>query len=238
VGSIGPWLMCLPLLSVIEPPLKETHNLRTLREEVANSLTHGFGLALSLAGLPVLIWLAVRHGTAWHIVSCSIYGATLVLLYASSTLYHSLRAPAAKRVFRIFDHSAIFLLIAGTYTPFTLVTLRGPWGWSLFGAVWGLCVVGIVLKAVAAQRFRVASLLLYVAMGWMGIIAIQPLLLLAGKWGLALLLAGGVAYTAGLIFFALETILPYSHAIWHLFVLAGSACHYLAVVLIVLLPKR
>lgn len=209
----------------------------SLREELANSLTHGLGLLLSLAGFPVLLWLAVRHGNAWYIVSCSVYGATLVLLYAVSTLYHSLRSPGVKRVFRIIDHSSIFLLIAGTYTPFTLVTLRGPWGWSLFGAIWGLSVLGIVLKTLAMHHMRIAGPILYLAMGWLAVLAIKPLILLLTWHTFLLLVAGGLAYSVGVIFFAWEKV-PYNHAIWHVFVLAGSVCHYVAVVNAVLLPRH
>lgn len=208
-----------------------------LREELANSLTHGCGLALSIAGLPVLIILAVLHGTAWHIVSCAVYGATLVALYASSTAYHSCRSEKMKQVFRVCDHSAIYLLIAGTYTPFTLITLRGPWGWTLFGLAWGLCIIGVTAKALAAHRFMGLSIALYVAMGWMVLIAVKPLLAAMPAAGLEWLFAGGIAYTAGLVFFAWEA-LPFNHAIWHVFVLAGSACHYVAVVWTVLLPPR
>jgi hemolysin III len=209
-----------------------------LREELASSLTHGFGLALSIIGLPVLIWLAVRYGTAWHIVSAAVYGATLVVLYGSSTAYHSCRRPAWKRVLRHFDHCAIYLLIAGTYTPFTLVTLRGPWGWGLFAAIWTLCALGIAGKTLAANRLRGATVGLYVAMGWLAILALKPLLVALSWHGVAWLLAGGVAYTAGLIFFALDDVLPYSHAIWHVFVIAGSVCHFVVVVGGVLVPKR
>src|SRR5690242_6753554 len=226
------------------------NSARTIREELANSLTHGFGLLLSAIGFPVLVWLALVHGTTWHVVSCSVYGATLVLLYASSTFYHGCRQPAVKQVLRAFDHSAIFLLIAGTYTPFTLVTLRGPWGWTLFGIVWGVSVVGIIAKAIAhtsqrnhadrPSRFALvtkhASPVIYLALGWLVIIAGKPLLMLMTWHGMAWLLAGGLAYSLGLIFFSCERI-PYNHAIWHLFVLAGSACHYVAVLVSVIFCK-
>lgn len=209
-----------------------------LREELANSLTHGFGLALSIAGLPLLIWAAVRYGNYWHVLAASVYGATLVILYASSTAYHACRRARLKAVLQAFDHCAIYLLIAGSYTPFTLITLRGPWGWSLFAAVWGLCVIGILFKVLAANRFREATVVLYVIMGWLAIVAVKPLLLILSWTGLGWLLAGGVAYTAGLVFFALDGVLPYSHAIWHVFVITGSTCHYIAVVGNVLLPRH
>ena len=207
-----------------------------VREELANSLTHGFGLLLSVTGLPVLIWLAVRQGTWWHIVSCSIYGCTLVLLYAASTLYHSVRTPALKRVFKIFDHCAIFLLIAGTYTPFTLVSLRAAGGWKLFGIIWGMAVLGIAVKAVAIHRFRIASPIFYLLMGWIAVVAIKPMILLIGWQGLIWIACGGLAYTIGVIFFAWEK-LPYNHAVWHVCVLLGSVCHYVGVVRAVLMPR-
>jgi hemolysin III len=201
-------------------------------EELANSLTHGFGLVLSLAGVPILITLALRYGTAWHIVSCAIYGATLVALYGASTLYHGVRRPGAKKILRIVDHSAIYLVIAGTYTPFALVTLRGTLGWTLFGIVWAVALSGIVFKIFFVGRFAIWSTAVYVVLGWLAIVAIKPLLATFALYGIVLLVAGGVAYTAGVIFFAWER-LRYSHAIWHLFVLSGSILHYLAVALYV-----
>lgn len=217
-----------------------TDSATQLREELVNSLTHGFGLLLSAIGCPVLVWLALQHGGLWNVVSSGVYGSTLVLLFASSTLYHSCRRPAVKHILRLCDHSAIYLLIAGTYTPFTLVTLHGPWGWSLFAVVWALCFLGIADRAKRARRGpnvsaeahvaspRSLSPALYIVMGWMAVVAIKPLLALLTWHGLAWLLAGGMAYTFGLVFFAWETF-PYNHAIWHLFVMAGSACHYVAV---------
>jgi hemolysin III len=205
-------------------------------EEFASTITHGLGLALSVAGLAVLVVLAALRGTAWHIVTCSIYGATLVMLYAASTLYHGVRSPRAKRILRIIDHAAIYLLIAGTYTPFALVNLRGGLGWTLFGLVWGLAAAGIVLKAFHVDRFPIASTLVYLSMGWLVVVAWKPVVAALPGGGLALLLAGGIAYTAGVIFFAAHK-LPFNHAIWHLFVLAGSVCHYVAVLLYVLPAK-
>lgn len=205
-------------------------------EELANSLTHGIGLALSLAGLAMLVILASLKGTAWHIVSCSVYGSTLVLLYAASTLYHSLRAPRVKQILRVVDHAAIYLLIAGTYTPFTLVNLRGSWGWTLFGVVWGLALLGIVSKVFFADRFRIVSTAVYLIMGWLVVIALKPLLALVPSGGILWLLAGGLAYTFGVVFYVWPRV-PYGHAIWHLFVLAGSFCHYLAVLLYVIPTK-
>jgi hemolysin III len=199
----------------------------TRGEEIANSITHGAGALLSIAGLVAMVVQSAIRGTAWHIVACSLYGTTLVLLYLASTLYHALPRGRAKRVFQILDHSAIYLLIAGTYTPFTLVTLRGGWGWALFGFVWGLAVLGIVFKSLFIGRLAVLSTVVYILMGWCALIAIRPLLQ-ALPWNAFLwLLAGGLAYTLGVVFFAGKY--RYAHAIWHLFVLAGSACHFVAV---------
>jgi len=198
------------------------------REELANRLTHGLGAALSVAGLVLLVVYSSLHGTAWHVVSTAIFGTTLVLLYSSSTLYHSFRSERLKVLLQKFDHAAIFLLIAGTYTPFLLVTLHGPWGWSLFGVIWGLAVVGVVLKFWHAGRFNVVSTLIYIGMGWLVMIAIKPLMAALPAGGLKLLVAGGLCYTGGAAFY-LWRRLPYNHAIWHLFVLGGSACHWAAV---------
>lgn len=209
---------------------------RITGEELANSLTHGVGLALSVAGLVVLVVLAAMRGTAWHIVGCSVYGATLVLLYGASTLYHSVRSPRVKRVCKVIDHSAIYLLIAGTYTPFTLVNLRGPWGWTLFGIVWGLALAGILFKVWFVDHFIVASTTVYLLMGWLAVIAVKPLFALVPAGGIALIFAGGLAYTIGVGFFAWRR-LPYHHAVWHVFVLAGSIFHYVAVLLYVLPAK-
>ncbi len=204
----------------------------TLGEEIANSVIHGVGGLLAIGGLAVLTTFAALQGSAWHVVACSVYGATLVVLYTASTLYHSIRPPRAKAVLRVIDHSAIFLLIAGTYTPFTLVNLRGPWGWSLFGVVWGLAALGIVFQLGMLRR-PVASVLLYVGMGWTVLIAIKPLLGAIPSGGLALLVSGGLAYTAGIAFYAWRW-LPYHHAVWHLFVLAGSALHFFAILFYVI----
>ena len=198
-------------------------------EEIANSLTHGVGAVLAVAGLVVLALSASRGGTARTVVGCVVFGATLVLLYSASTLYHSLGhgRPRAKAVLRALDHSAIFLLIAGTYTPFTLVSLRGPWGWSLFGVVWGLAVAGIALRLTLRRRPTALFVALYLAMGWCVVVAAKPLLAAVGPGGIALLVAGGLAYSLGVVFYAWRR--PYHHAIWHAFVLAGSAFHYAAV---------
>lgn len=205
----------------------------TEREELANSLTHGLGAVLSVAGLVLMVAFAARHGDAWHVVSTAIFGTTLVLLYTASTLYHSLRGERLKVLLQKFDHAAIFLLIAGSYTPFVLVTLRGPWGWSLFGVVWGLAVAGVTIKFWLAGRFKLVSTLLYVAMGWLVMVAIKPLAAALPAGGMKLLVAGGLCYTGGAAFYLWKR-LPYHHAIWHLFVLGGSACHWAAVFVYVL----
>lgn len=197
-------------------------------EEIANSVSHGVGLVAALAAAPFLVVHAVRRGGTGAIVGASVFAATVVLLYLASTLYHALPRNRAKRVFQVIDHGAIFLLIAGTYTPFTLGVLRGAWGWTLFGLVWGLAAVGVVLKAVGRLRHRTLSTLLYLGMGWLILIAIRPLWLRVPLSGLLWLLLGGIAYTAGLAFFAAKGV-RYSHFVWHLFVLAGTACHFFAV---------
>ncbi|MBN2283559.1 MAG: hemolysin III family protein [Deltaproteobacteria bacterium] len=209
-------------------PADGTFSRYSLGEEIANSITHGVGIVLAIAGLAVLTAFSALFGTASHIVGCSIFGATLILLYTASTLYHGIRSPRVKRVLRLIDHSAIFLLIAGTYTPFTLVSLRGPWGWSLFGVIWGLAVLGILFELSPLRRFTVVSIILYIAMGWVVIVAIKPLFSALAPGGLILLFAGGISYTAGVGFYVFDR-LPYNHAIWHLFVLAGSVLHFFAI---------
>ncbi len=196
-------------------------------EEIANSLTHGFGALLSVAALVCMVVVASQHRDPWAIVACSIYGASLVLLYVSSTLYHALTNPRAKRVFLILDHAMIYVLIAGTYTPFTLVSLRGGWGWTLFGIVWAFAAAGIVVQSLFVGRMRALSTALYVAMGWFVMIAVYPLIGVLQLNGFLWLLAGGIAYTSGVVFFASRW--KFAHCIWHLFVVAGSTCHFWAV---------
>ena len=210
---------------------------RLSAEELANSLTHGVGLILSIAGLATLLFLAVMRGSAWRIVSCAIYGSTLLCLYLVSTLYHGTRSRRLKRILKICDHSAIYLLIAGTYTPFLLVNLRGGWGWSLFAVIWGLAMTGILFKIWFVEHASVLSTAVYLLMGWLALVAIKPMLLRIPLSGLLWLLAGGVLYTVGVVFYAWKK-LPYNHAIWHGFVLAGSACHYFAVLCSVILPAK
>jgi hemolysin III len=204
-------------------------------EEIANSVTHGIGVIVSIAGLVLLIVFSALYGNAWHVVSSSIYGASLLILYLSSTLYHSLQGQRAKSFFRILDHSSIFILIAGTYTPFTLVSLRGPWGWTIFGLIWGLTLAGIFFKVFFINRFSVLSTVIYVLMGWMIVIAIKPVIEAVPPGGLILLVSGGLCYTIGLIFYAWKN-LKYGHMIWHLFVIGGSVLHYFAVMFYVIPP--
>ena len=203
-------------------------NVYSRGEEIANSVTHGLGLVLSVAGLCVLVTVAGLRGDAWTVTGCAVFGASLVLLYGASTCYHALPAPRWKPWLRVFDHAAIFLLIAGSYTPFLLVSLRGPWGWSLFGVVWTIAVAGIVLKVFYTGRFRLLSTILYLFMGWIVLIAIKPLVEALPRSSLILLFAGGAAYSAGTLFYMWKR-LPYHHAVWHLFVLGGSVCHFFAV---------
>lgn len=212
-----------------------TRARRTL-EEIANTVTHGIGLLLSIAGFVVLLVFAILRGTAWHVVACSIYGATLICLYSASTLYHVAVSARLKRALRIFDHSAIYLLIAGTYTPFLLLNLRGPWGWSLFGAIWGLALAGILFKFWFVGHWEHLSTAIYVLMGWLALIATKPVLAHVPSTTLLWLLAGGLFYSGGVIFYVWKR-LPYSHAVWHVFVLAGSTCHYFAVLRSVLAPR-
>lgn len=198
-------------------------------EELANSLSHGLALAAALLGGPYLILQAAKRADAALVVGTSIFCATIIALYLASTLYHALPAGKAKRVFRVFDHSSIFLLIAGSYTPFTLGVLRGAWGWALFGVVWGLALAGIVMKSVGKFNRPIFSTGLYLGMGWLVVVAIDPLLTQVSEAGLRWLLAGGLFYTAGVVFYATDARLRFGHLIWHLFVMAGTTCHFFAV---------
>lgn len=214
---------------------ERVHKEIALGDILANAITHGVGLVLALAGAAYLIHASTRT-TGWVIASCSVFASTLVLVYLFSTLYHSLVVTRARRVFQILDHSAIYLLIAGTYTPFTLISLRGPVGWTLFVVVWTLAIAGIVFKSIAVERFPIASALVYLLQGWVVVFATRPLLHAIGWQGLDWLIAGGVAYTLGIVFFAFDR-LRYFHAVWHLFVLAGSVAHYFAVLFYVASPR-
>lgn len=198
-------------------------------EEVANVISHGVALIAAIVGTVVLIVQAARHADAGFVVAVSLFGATMILLYLASTLYHALPVSRAKRAFRVIDHAAIFLLIAGTYTPFTLGVLRGAWGWSLFGVVWGLAAAGVVLKVFDKASNPIFSTGLYLLMGWVIVVAVEPLFSRVPTQGLLWLLAGGLFYTVGVVFFATDARVKYGHFIWHLFVVAGTTCHYFAV---------
>ena len=205
----------------------------SLIEEIFNSIIHGTGILISLAGLVLLIVFSSLYGKASHIVSCTIFGITLVLLYTASTLYHSFRKPKIKHVFRIIDHSCIYALIAGTYTPFMLVTVRGVLGWTLFAIVWSLTILGILFKVFFIHRFKILSTLAYILMGWLVVFAIKPIFQTLPGGAIVWLVSGGLAYTGGTIFYAWNR-LPFNHAIWHSFVLAGSVCHFFAVLFYVI----
>jgi len=206
-------------------------------DELASSLIHGVGIVLSIAGLATLVAFAALHGDARAVVACAVFGTSLVLLYTASTLYHSISVAAAKPALRALDHIAIYVLIAGTYTPFTLIALPGPWGWSLFAAVWALAVAGSALELGVLKRYHKLAVLLYIGMGWIGMIAFGPLSAHLQAGGMWLLIGGGVAYTLGVPFY-LWRRLPYHHALWHVFVLAGSTLHFLAVLLYVIPDAR
>jgi len=212
-----------------EPEPSRVSTLYSAAEEIAHSVTHGLGVVLSIAGLVALIAVAVDRG-ARVVVAYSVFGATLILLYTASTLYHSVPHPRAKKVLRVLDHSAIYLLIAGTYTPFTVISLHGAWGWSLLAAVWGLALCGVVLEVTPLRRLHGLAIGLYLSMGWLIVIAIKPLAQAVASGGILLLVLGGVSYTAGVAFYAWRR-LPYHHAVWHLFVLLGSVLHFFAVLL-------
>ncbi|AOY76615.1 PAQR family membrane homeostasis protein TrhA [Clostridium formicaceticum] len=200
----------------------------TVKEEIFNSITHGIGALLSIAALVILVAFGSIRGDVWRIVSFSIYGFTLFFLYMSSTLYHSIFHEKSKKVLRILDHVSIYLLIAGSYTPIALVSMRGAWGWSIFGVIWSLAIIGIILKILSINKIKYLSTLIYVVMGWLIIIAVKPMLTMAPPGLFLWLLTGGLIYTSGVIFYACKKI-PFNHGIWHLFVLGGSIVHYLGI---------
>lgn len=207
----------------------------SLGEEIANGITHGIGAVLSVAGLTLMVLLAVTQGDMARITSALVYGMSLILLFVTSTLYHSFQSPRIKSIFQILDHCAIYLLIAGTYTPVLLISLRGAWGYSLMAIIWSLALFGIFFKVLWREQFPKLSLLLYILMGWLIIVASTQMFANIPTGGLVLLLMGGVIYTAGTLFFVWDRI-PYNHAIWHLFVLGGSICHFLAIYRYVMAP--
>lgn len=208
----------------------ELVNRYTIKEEIFSSITHGVGAVLSLAALVILVYFAGTKGDVWRVVSFSVYGFTLFFLYLSSTLYHSILIEKVKKVFRVFDHVSIYLLIAGSYTPITLVAMRGAWGWTIFGVIWGLALLGIVLNIISIEKTKIVSTILYVLMGWLIIIAVKPMLQMVPTGLFAWLLGGGILYTLGVIFYVCRKI-PFNHGIWHLFVLGGSVLHYLGFLL-------
>ncbi len=212
----------------ITPPASHLR-IQTRNEEIANSTSHAIGLVAAIVGTPLLIIHAVNHGETGYLVGSSIFAATMILLYAASTLYHSLRPSRLKKIFQVVDHTVIYLLIAGTYTPFTLGVLHGAWGWTLFGIIWGLAAIGIILKLIHQMGHPYISTALYLVMGWLIVIAIKPLSAIMPTAGVIWLVAGGLSYSAGVVFYATDGRLRYGHFIWHWFVLGGTVCHYFAV---------
>ncbi|MBS4537274.1 hemolysin III family protein [Clostridium sp. D2Q-11] len=212
----------------------ETKSRYSKSEEITNSILHGIGLGFAIAALTLLVVLASIYGEVWHVVSFAIYGSTLVILYLSSTLYHSFPEGSVKDIFQVFDHASIYLLIAGTYTPLTLIPLRGKLGWTMFGIVWGIAIIGIAFKIFFVKKFVILSTLLYIGMGWMIIIAIKPLINTVNSINIIFLVLGGLLYTIGTIFFINKRI-KFNHAIWHIFVLGGSVCHFFTI--LYLLPS-
>ena len=215
------------------PKQKGTNPVYSLAEELMSSISHGVGTLLGVAALVVGVVMAAIYSDAWCVVSMAVYGATLVILYSMSTIYHGLKPNKGKRVFRVLDHCSIFLLIAGTYTPLTLVSLRGVLGWVLFGIVWAAAILGIVFNAVNLNRFKIFSMICYIAMGWVIVFAFKPLLDIMRTGGIVLLIAGGVAYTIGAVLYGIGKKVKYMHSVFHFFVLAGSILHYFCILLYV-----
>ena len=207
-----------------------SERLQTRAEEVANAVSHGIGFLAAVVAVPILIWAVVQRSDVAGLVGVCVFGAATLLLYLTSTLYHALPHSRAKRVLRLLDHMAIFLMIAGSYTPFTLGVLRGGWGWALFGTIWSLALAGIILKLLFGARYPIVSNAVYLGMGWLVVVAIKPLWSVLPGWGFFWLAAGGIAYTVGVFFYARDQV-PFGHFVWHLFVLAGSACHFVAIYL-------
>ena len=207
---------------------EKTYRQLSSTEEIINSITHGIGALLSIVALIVLVLLAEKHGDIWHLVSFTIYGCTLIILYLSSTLYHSFSKPKIKSLFARLDHVSIFLLIAGTYTPILLTSIRGTWGWTLFGIIWSLALVGAIIRAIYLHRFRKLMVAVYLGMGWMFMLAGKQIFLSLPTTSIIFLVLGGIAYSLGVVFYMWRS-LPYSHGIWHLFVLAGSILHFFAI---------
>ena len=208
--------------------IKARARVQTTGEEIANAVSHGMGFLAAVAATPWLIMSAMRNGSASYVVGVSIFALTMMLMYMTSTLYHSLPGSRAKKILRILDHNAIFLLIAGTYTPIALGVLSGGWGWTLFGLVWGLATAGIILKSFSGHKYHYISMIIYVAMGWLVVIAAKPLFEAMPFAGIMWLLAGGLCYTGGIVFYRMKSV-PYMHFVWHLFVVAGTVCHFVAI---------
>jgi hemolysin III len=213
---------------------KELTYTQTIAEEIANAITHGFGIILSIIALFALIYGSINRGSILHIVSCSIYGVSLLILYVISTLYHSIRNEKQKKIFRKLDHISIYLLITGTYMPLTLVVLKGAFGWTLFGLIWSFCIIGILFKVFFGPKYELISSLFYLLMGWLAVFAIKPLIAAVTLNAFILILIGGLFYSLGVIFFAMDKKFSYFHAIWHMFVLAGSICHFFMIFLYVI----
>ncbi|EOQ97793.1 putative hemolysin-3 [Leptospira wolbachii serovar Codice str. CDC] len=234
-SDLNPALVMESNPSVTE--LIDTIHEYSIGHEIANAVTHGIGGGLSIAGLSLLLTMAVLYGNVWHIVSSAIYGATLILLYLASTLYHGIYHSATKRIFKVIDHASIYLLIAGTYTPFTLVSLRehSEWGWTLFLIVWILAFAGVLLLLLFPGKYSGARVVVYILMGWLAIFVVKDIRTAIGVGGISWLVAGGLSYTVGVIFYLWDR-LPFNHAIWHLFVLSGSLCHFFAILFYVLPP--
>lgn len=203
------------------------------QEEIANWITHAVALLLSITALVLMVVYSARYGDAYHVVSSAVFGTTLILLYGASTLYHLVPVSRLKKVFQKLDHAMIYLLIAGTYTPYTLVNLRGPWGWSIFGVVWGVALTGLLLELIMKKRLGWLSVSLYLCLGWLIVVAVKPLMVHLGGGGMVLLVAGGLFYSLGVIFYLWKR-LPFQHAIWHIFVIAGSLCHFFSIFLYVI----
>ncbi|MBN2478831.1 MAG: hemolysin III family protein [Parachlamydiales bacterium] len=218
----------------MDEQVRSNGKLQTIKEEIFNSITHGLGVLLSIFALIFLVFQAVRYGTTRHVVSSAIFGSALIFMYLNSTLYHAIYHETTKKIFRRLDHISIYLLIAGTYMPIALLVLKGPFGWTMFGLEWGLCLIGVIFKAVFGPKLSILSAIFYLFMGWAAVIAIKPLLQALSLQGIVFLFLGGLFYTLGIIFFALDKKVPYFHTIWHVFVLLGSFSHFLLVLLYVL----
>ena len=230
-------LVYFPRVPILERLVTMSEKHYSFREEVANAVTHGTGVLLSVAGLTAMVLLAAWTGDAWKVWSVVVFGVSMTLLYLCSTLYHAIPPGSVKKFFRKLDHSAIYLLIAGTYTPFLLVSLRGAWGWSLFGVIWGMAVVGCAFKAFFVGKWDKVSTAMYLLMGWTALVAIKPVIEAVPTGGIILMALGGLAYTVGVFFYIYDRI-PYNHAIWHGFVMAGTAFHFFGVLFyVVLLPS-